>query len=654
MSVLTRNRIFVLTAAMSLMAASSLFASWPTARTQARMVYDRTSTNVILFGGESPNDSGTKTAYALDETWLWNGARWLRIFPSHSPGGRSAFAFVYDTNRNRALLFGGAAVKTELNDTWAFKNGDWTKIDTPNSPPARVYAGGAFDPVRDRFVIFGGSHTTTNTTTNLSTVTAYADTWEFDGTNWVQRGGTGPAVNKPLLVYDEARAEVLMLGIDNAGATLMYRYKADTGTWEAITPATKPACVNEAGFIYNPIKKVAFVTGGVCTTSDALIEDDLEWDGTNWTKLAPTAISGAGFGQAMAFDELHGVIVQFGGTEAFGLPQNRTYVFRDNAWVVFSDNYTPGPRSLFALRGDEKNNTMWLFGGFNESDTFTDFWKYQNGAWTKQTTTGGPATTCITPNSAYDSDRGKLIVICSDSSTFEWDGATWTAFPVDEKKFPIGRRFSSMVYDRNLKKTVLFGGFHDPDYLDITWTWDGTNWSQVKKNLPTARSLQMMWFDPIMNRTVIYGGLGRQHTEDRISRYSDMWSFDGSGWTLMKEVTATPGVRYGAQVAVDPVTKKAILFGGLRTDITGTLQTQTYVNDTWEWDGNAKTWTKLTTATTPPARENGFFDYDPSRGALTLFGGFSGFYHSDVWSFKDGNWVFVAEPAIPRRRSAGK
>src|SRR4051794_35348910 len=93
MSVLTRNRIFVLTAAMSLMAASSLFASWPTARTQARMVYDRTSTNVILFGGESPNDSGTKTAYALDETWLWNGARWLRIFPSHSPGGRSAFPF---------------------------------------------------------------------------------------------------------------------------------------------------------------------------------------------------------------------------------------------------------------------------------------------------------------------------------------------------------------------------------------------------------------------------------------------------------------------------------------------------------------------------------------------------------------------------------
>ena len=654
MSVLTRNRIIVLTAAMSLMAASSLFASWPTARTQARMVFDRASSNVILFGGESPTDSGTKTAYALNETWSWNGVRWLRIFTAHSPGGRSAFPFVYDTNRNRALLFGGAAVKEELNDTWAFKDGDWTKIDTPTSPSVRVYAGGAFDPLRDRFVIFGGTHTVTNTTTNLSTTTTYTDTWEFDGTTWVQRAATGPSVNKPLLVYDEARAEVLMIGIDASGGTLMYRYKPATATWEAITPATKPACVNEAGLVYNPIKKVVFVTGGVCTTSDALIEDDLEWDGTNWTKLAPTAISGAGFGQAMAFDELRGVIVQFGGTEAFGLPQNRTYVFRDNAWAVFSDPFTPGPRSLFALRGDLRNNAMWLLGGFNESDTFTDFWKYQNGVWSKPVTTGGPANGCITPNSAYDSDRGKLVVICSDSSTFEWDGAsaTWTAFAVDEKKFPLGRRFSSMVYDQNLKKTVLFGGFHDPDYLSTTWLWDGATWTQVKKNPPTARSLQSMWFDPVLNRTVIYGGLGRQNPQDRIVRYSDMWTFDGSGWTLLKNVTQTPGLRYGAQVAVDPATKKTILFGGLRTDINGTLQTQTYVDDTWQWDGTA--WTKLTTSTTPPPRENGFFDYDPSRGALTLFGGFSGFYHSDVWTFKDGNWSLVADAPITRRRTAGK
>src|SRR5207237_4388591 len=160
------------------------------------------------------------------------------------------------------------------------------------------------------------------------------------------------------------------------------------------------------------------------------------------------------------------------------------------------------------------------------------------------------------------------------------------------------------------------------------------------------------WFDPSLNRTVIYGGLGRQQTEDRIVRYSDMWTFDGSGWTQLKDVTTTPGVRYGAQVAVDPVTKKTILFGGLRTDITGTLQTQVYVDDTWQWDGKA--WTKLTTAHTPPARENGFFDYDPSTGALTLFAGFSGFYHSDVWTFKAGNWSIVTEAPIPRRRAAGR
>lgn len=630
--------------------ATTLSASWPTARTQARMVFDRASSNVILFGGESPTDSATKQAYSLNETWAWNGARWLRLFPAHSPAGRSAFPFVYDTNRNRALLFGGGAGKVDFDDTWAWQNGDWTEIITPNKPAPRVYAGGAYDPLRDRFVIFGGTHTVTEGT--KTTVTNYQDTWEFDGTNWIQRSTSGPAVNKPILVWDDARHETLMLGLSDTSATLMYRYKPDTATWEAITPATKPSCVNEAAAIYNPLNQTVFITGGVCTTSDALIEETLEWNGTDWTKLAATANSGAAFGQAMAFDELRNVIVQFGGTEAFSLPQNRTYVFKDNAWAAFNDVFSPGPRSLFALRGDTKNNVMWLFGGFNESDSFNDLWKYQNGAWAKVTVDNGPPSTCIVPNSAYDSDRGKLVVICSDSTTYEWDGNAWTSFTLDEKKRPTGRRFSSMVYDSNIKKTVLFGGFHEPDYLDQTWTWDGTAWTQVKKNPATKRALQSMWFDPTLNRTVIYGGIGRQDPEDRIVRYSDMWSFDGNGWTLLKDITTTPGVRYGAQVAVDPVTKKTILFGGLRTDVNGTLQSQVYADDTWQFDG--KTWMKLTTAHTPAARENGFFDYDPSTHALTLFGGYSGFYHSDVWSFKNGDWSPVTEQPIPRRRTASK
>src|SRR5205085_1532515 len=137
MSVLTRNRILSFIAAIPLFA-TSLSAASPSARTQARMFYDRVSTNVILFGGESPNDQGTKQAYPLAETWSWNGVRWTRLMTAHTPPARSAFPLVYDTARNRALIFGGASgAKTELDDTWAFQNGDWTQIVTPATPGQR-------------------------------------------------------------------------------------------------------------------------------------------------------------------------------------------------------------------------------------------------------------------------------------------------------------------------------------------------------------------------------------------------------------------------------------------------------------------------------------------------------------------------------------
>ena len=126
-----------------------------------------------------------------------------------------------------------------------------------------------------------------------------------------------------------------------------------------------------------------------------------------------------------------------------------------------------------------------------------------------------------------------------------------------------------------------------------------------------------------------------------------MWSFDGNGWTEIKP-SANPGARYGAQIGVNPVTKEVILFGGLKVESSGTLQTQVYANDTWLWDG--ANWKQLTTATAPPARENGSFEFDPSTQKLTLFGGYSGFYHSDVWTFSNGQWTYVPETPVMKRR----
>ena len=92
------------------------------------------------------------------------------------------------------------------------------------------------------------------------------------------------------------------------------------------------------------------------------------------------------------------------------------------------------------------------------------------------------------------------------------------------------------------------------------------------------------------------------------------------------------------------------MFGGIRVDIdANNNQVQVYANDTWEWDGT--TWKKITSALTPPARENGGFAVDPIRNQLVMFGGYSGFYHSDLWNFANGQWSQVIE-VLNRRRAA--
>jgi hypothetical protein len=175
----------------------------------------------------------------------------------------------------------------------------------------------------------------------------------------------------------------------------------------------------------------------------------------------------------------------------------------------------------------------------------------------------------------------------------------------------------------------------------------------VKKNTAPARSHAAMWFDPNMNRTVIYGGIGQRSTNDRIERYEDMWSFDGTGWTEMKAVATQthPGQRYGAQVTVNPADGKAYLFGGLKLIVDGAKQSQVYQNDLWVWDGHAQTWSQVNTATAPPARENGGLAFDPVSNELVLAAGYAGVYRSDVWSLRGGDWVLHTETLPqPRRR----
>jgi hypothetical protein len=633
-------------------AATTAFATNPSARYESRMVFDAKSMHMVLFGGATATDSGTRKVYHLDDTWEWVVSHWVQRYPPHTPTGRSAHAMVYDSNRLRTVMFGGRSDAADLGDTWVYEKNDWTQLNPPTSPPARQLPGAAYDPVRDRIILFGG----TQTSADLKTVTSIHDTWEFDGTTWKQIGGEGPAISKPLIAYDAARNQIIMLGIDNAIATKMYAYDPAGQKWNPLTPTTLPPCVNEGGLTYQAANQTLIYTGGVCANAIGT-DETYEWDGTNWNKITLLIPDNRVFGPAMAYDTDRQVTMLFGGSPIVGLPLSDTWFYASGTWLTFSDVSRPGPRSLFTFTTDPVNNTIWMFGGVDDFSIFSDFWRYDNGTWNQILVANGPVG-CLTPTAAFDTDRSKLVVVCADAATtYEWDGAEWKSFS-GLKTLPPFHRFASMAYDATLKKTVLFGGFDSTNYLDQTWLWDGATWTQQKNHPATARALASMWYDPTLKKTVIYGGIGRLTSTDRIARYNDMWTFDGNGWTVLKPSGGTPGMRYGAQTAIDPRSNHVLLFGGLRVDTvppvppsTVSDQVQVYANDMWEWNGSA--WAQVRTENVPPARENGRIAFDATRNEMVMFAGYAGHFLSDLWSYNPTNWqVRILDPIGPRRRVA--
>lgn len=551
----------------------------------------------------------------MNDTWEWTGRRWVQLFPEHSPSKRAGFAMVYDSNRQQVVLFGGADGTTRYNDTWIYKNGDWTKLDTPNAPSERAYSAAAFNNVLDKVILFGGGTATTN----------YFDTWQFDGTTWTRLQEDGPHLTSPEMAYDASRDQLILVGINSETKAEMYLWTGTT--WQKQTPSVMPNCVQNGQLVYQTQTQKIIQIGGRCSGA---FDGVFEWDGSNWIKTSFTGTPGIAELVAAAYDEVRHEVILFGGIDF--AERSLTYGYRDGNWSARGDLVEPGPRSLLVFEAFPSMNETLLFGGQNERIEYNDLWQYANGRWLFSAAPDRPAT-CGSPVGALDANRGRLVVLCQDSSTFEFDGTKWYSFS-NLKDKPAARRFSAMVYDEQNKNVLLFGGYDGSNYLRDAWTWNGTVWTHLdRKNSPPARMLPELFYDPNSKKVILFGGIGRPTRDDRITRYEDQWSFDGHAWT--EQTVTKPPTRYGAQTEFDPRLNKVVMFGGKNAQ-------EQYLAETWTWDGTA--WAQLQPATSPDPRMNGGLAFDPSTQQLLYYGGYAAGYYSELWSFDGTTWKIVPSP----------
>lgn len=213
---------------------------------------------------------------------------------------------------------------------------------------------------------------------------------------------------------------------------------------------------------------------------------------------------------------------------------------------------------------------------------------------------------------AYDAATGDVVMFGGDAQsygTWTWDGSTWTQqHPATSPPY---LQMESMAYDAATRTVVLYGGIASAHGTgaDVTWTWNGTTWRKhVPATSPPNRDQASMAYDPATRTVVLFGGI-----EGGAGAWlNDTWTWDGTAWT-QQVPAASPKARLWASMAYDAATRTVVLFGGDHHAVGDPF------NDTWTWHGT--TWVRQRPATKPSARSFASIAYDKATKTVVLYGG---------------------------------
>lgn len=207
----------------------------------------------------------------------------------------------------------------------------------------------------------------------------------------------------------------------------------------------------------------------------------------------------------------------------------------------------------------------------------------------------------------------------------------------------------AMAYDPLDGYLVLFGGCSSGDFWfstctpsNATWVFQNNSWSQLTTNpTPPARFYASLAYDEGADGLILFGGNGTAST----GFLNDTWSFSHGKWTQLSP-TASPPARAAAGMVYDAHDGYILLVDGEQFRTLTVPATKTYVgadfNDSWTFNG--ATWTRLTPADNPSARDSVGITYDASLHSVVLFGGFNwtSYNLDDTWLYQAGAWTPLA------------
>lgn len=627
----------------------------PPALWQHSTIYDPIRDRLVVFGGVSYKGPSA-------EVWQLNlsgSPRWQRLITNGTgPTARSMHTAIYDSARDRMIVFGGFDDHF-LNDVWALSlsgTPQWTPLVSHGTLPApRGWHAAIYDAARSRMIVFAG----TNGTSRMG------DVWTLslsDDSTWTALSPTGAPPgprSSPVAIYDSPRDRLVFFGgLDGSGDPKndVWALALGSPAWSQLSVSgTPPSLRVGSSAIYDPSRQrlVLFAGGtGAPNLNDTWA---LTLSGSpTWTLLAPAnPPQGRQFHTAV-YDPIGDRMLVFGGSS--GPILSGTWALSlsaTQAWIPLSGTRRRGHVALL----DDWRRRIVVFGG-EDGTALNDVWELDLASlpsWTKLTPSGTPPAPRTFHAGVYDPVRDRMVIFggrdtapmndvweLSFSGTLAWRQLLPMGSP------PAARIDHGAVYDPLRHRMIVFGGvdaggnpFNDVWALSLSGT---PTWTQLfpTGTAPAGRGAAAVVYDPTRDRVVIFGGYDRQ-----LLALNDCWELRLSPqptWSRLTPGGSTPLARLGSAMIYDGQRDRLVLFGG--TDLIS------YYGDTWEMNlFGVPTWNQIVPAgVTPLQRSDHKAIYDADEDRMILFAGIGigGGHLNDTWELRFLPVVAV-DPTRPNR-----
>ena len=296
-------------------------------------------------------------------------AEWT-LRTTEGPAPRTGHAVVYDAARGVTLLFGGHDGSAPRADTWEWDGADWVQRFPASSPSPRTQHAMVYDGARDVTVLFGGDA--------VDELRYNPETWEWDGEDWELRDTGGPSGRRfHAMAYDDARGVTVLFGGGEAGGD---EFLGDTWEWNGdswdLRSTEGPSPRIAAAMAYDAAREVTVLFGGAYNDGTAWIAygDTWEWDGTEWTLRALDGPSPR-WRHPLAFVPTRGLSVLFGGNCGVGSEVcGDTWGWNGTVWSLLSE-VGPDARLDAKLAYDGARGVAVLFGGAAGWPFYGDTWE---------------------------------------------------------------------------------------------------------------------------------------------------------------------------------------------------------------------------------------------------------------------------------------